>query len=85
TLQPGETRSREQLTDFLSKHRIGTRLLFAGNLIRQPYFKDRVHRVSGTLANTDVVMNRTFWVGLYPGLSTDMLDFTADKLIEFVS
>ncbi|HTP40600.1 MAG TPA: lipopolysaccharide biosynthesis protein RfbH, partial [Steroidobacteraceae bacterium] len=47
TLQPGETRSREQLTDFLSKHRIGTRLLFAGNLIRQPYFKDRVHRVSG--------------------------------------
>jgi CDP-6-deoxy-D-xylo-4-hexulose-3-dehydrase len=83
TLQPDMQSSREQLTDFLSRSRIGTRLLFAGNLTRQPYFKDRTYRVSGALTNTDTIMNRTFWVGIYPGLSTAMLDFTADKLIEF--
>jgi CDP-6-deoxy-D-xylo-4-hexulose-3-dehydrase len=60
-------------------------LLFAGNLTRQPYFRERPHRVSGTLENTDRVMSRTFWIGVYPGLSTDMLDYSADKIIEFLN
>jgi CDP-6-deoxy-D-xylo-4-hexulose-3-dehydrase len=84
TLLPAVAQTREQLTAFLERHKIGTRLLFAGNLTRQPYFRGRPHRVSGTLENTDIVMSRTFWIGVYPGLSTDMLDFAADKIIEFM-
>jgi CDP-6-deoxy-D-xylo-4-hexulose-3-dehydrase len=85
TLLPQVKQTREQVTAFLERHKIGTRLLFAGNLTRQPYFRGRPHRVSGTLENTDLVMARTFWIGVYPGLSTEMLDFSADKLIEFLS
>jgi len=84
TLRPRATKTREQLTAFLDRHKIGTRLLFAGNLTRQPYFRGRPHRVSGTLQNTDVVMERTFWIGVYPGLTETMLDFAADRIIEFL-
>ena len=84
TLLPHVKHTREQLTGFLDKHKVGTRLLFAGNLTRQPYFRDRPHRVSGTLENTDRVMARTFWIGVYPGLSAAMLDYAADKIIEFL-
>jgi CDP-6-deoxy-D-xylo-4-hexulose-3-dehydrase len=83
TLLSHLTQTREQLTAFLDRGKIGTRLLFAGNLTRQPYFRDRAHRVSGTLENTDRVMSHTFWIGVYPGLNADMLDFSADKIIEF--
>ncbi len=85
TLRPQVRQTREQLTRFLDRHKIGTRLLFGGNLTRQPYFRGRPHRVSGTLAITDQIMAQTFWVGLYPGLSSGMLDFSADKIIEFMS
>jgi CDP-4-dehydro-6-deoxyglucose reductase, E1 len=83
TLLPHVTQTREQLTGFLDRHKIGTRLLFAGNLTRQPYFRGRPHRISGTLENTDQVMLGTFWIGVYPGLSTEMLDYSADKILEF--
>jgi CDP-6-deoxy-D-xylo-4-hexulose-3-dehydrase len=76
--------TREQLTGFLDRHKIGTRLLFGGNLTRQPYFQGRPHRISGGLEVTDEIMARTFWIGLYPGLSTEMLDYSADKIIEFL-
>jgi CDP-6-deoxy-D-xylo-4-hexulose-3-dehydrase len=85
TLRPRVSATREQLTAFLERHKIGTRLLFAGNLTRQPYFRDRPHRVSGTLENTDRVMERTFWIGVYPGLTEAMLDYSADKIIEFLT
>ncbi len=83
TMLPAAARTREELTAFLEKHKIGTRLLFAGNLTRQPYFQGRNYRVSGTLENTDTVMERMFWIGVYPGLSAAMLDYSADKIIEF--
>jgi CDP-6-deoxy-D-xylo-4-hexulose-3-dehydrase len=84
TLRPHMRCTREKLTAHLERNKIGTRLLFAGNLTRQPYFSGRPHRVSGTLENTDLIMARTFWIGVYPGLSTEMLDFSADKIIEFL-
>ena len=84
TLLPSATQTREQLTAFLERNKIGTRLLFGGNLTRQLYFRGRPHRISGTLENTDLVMERTFWIGVYPGLTPDMLDFSADKIIEFM-
>ena len=74
--------TRDDLVQHLNANRIGTRLLFAGNLTRQPYFAGRPHRVSGTLENTDLVMARTFWIGVYPGLTPAMLDYAADRLVE---
>jgi CDP-4-dehydro-6-deoxyglucose reductase, E1 len=83
TLKPEANVSRVDLLTYLDQHKIGTRLLFAGNLTRQPYMAGRNYRVSGELTNTDRVMHDTFWIGVFPGLSTEMLDFTAQKLEEF--
>lgn len=74
---------RVDLLNYLDQNKIGTRLLFAGNLTRQPYMTGRNFRVSGTLKNTDVVMNQTFWLGVFPGLQTEHLDFVVDKIEEF--
>jgi len=74
---------REEITRFLDGYKIGTRLLFAGNLLKQPYFKDVEYRVVGDLTHTDRTMNDTFWIGVQPALTKDHLDFVADKLEEF--
>ena len=74
---------RADLISFLDQNRIATRLLFAGNLTRQPYMIGRNFRVSGELRNTDIVMNQTFWLGVWPGLSREQLDYVVDKLEEF--
>ena len=74
---------RTDLINFLDQSKIATRLLFAGNLTRQPYMIGRNFRVSGELTNTDVVMNQTFWLGVWPGLTTQQLDYVVDKLEEF--
>jgi CDP-6-deoxy-D-xylo-4-hexulose-3-dehydrase len=70
---------------FLDERKIGTRLLFAGNLTKQPAYRNVEFRVVGDLTNTDIVMNRTFWVGVFPGLTSHMLDFVADSITEFVT
>ncbi|MCT7942944.1 lipopolysaccharide biosynthesis protein RfbH [Shewanella holmiensis] len=75
--------NRTDLTKYLDQHKIGTRLLFAGNLIRQPYFHNLEYKVVGDLTNTDNTMNNTIWVGIYPGLGEDHLNFIAEKLEEF--
>ena len=74
---------RTDLINFLDQSKIATRLLFAGNLTRQPYMIGRNFRVSGELTNTDTVMNQTFWLGVWPGLTTQQLDYVVDKLEEF--
>ena len=74
---------RTDLINFLDQNKIATRLLFAGNLTSQPYMIGRNFRVSGDLANTDTVMNQTFWLGVWPGLTTQQLDYVVDKLEEF--
>ena len=74
---------RVDLLNYLDQNKIGTRLLFAGNLTRQPYMIGRNYRISGSLTNTDIVMNQTFWLGVFPGLTTEHLDYIADKLDEF--
>jgi CDP-4-dehydro-6-deoxyglucose reductase, E1 len=68
--------SRGELVSYLEEHGVATRQVFAGNLLRQPAYKDIRHRVVGKLSNTDLVMERAFWVGLYPGVSPEMLDYT---------
>ncbi|CAK2409255.1 Lipopolysaccharide biosynthesis protein RfbH [Vibrio crassostreae] len=74
---------RVDLLKFMDQFKIGTRLLFAGNLTRQPYFKDVEYRVVGDLTNTDLIMNNTFWIGVYPGLTSEHLDFVIEKFEEF--
>ena len=83
TIRPESNAQRVDLLNYLDQNKIGTRLLFAGNLARQPYMLDRNFRISGDLTNTDFVMNSSFWVGVYPGLSEEMLSFIADKIEAF--
>jgi len=75
--------TRVDLLRYLDQYKIGTRLLFAGNLTRQPYFKNQKYRVSGELTQTDRVMTDTFWIGVYPGLDISMLDYVVDRLETF--
>jgi CDP-4-dehydro-6-deoxyglucose reductase, E1 len=74
---------RADLINFLEENKIGTRLLFAGNLTKQPYMADRNYRISGELTQTDIVMNQTFWLGTFPALGEAQMDYIADKLKEF--
>lgn len=83
TLKESAGVNRVDLLKFLDQAKIGTRLLFAGNLTRQPYFEQVNYRVSGDLVNTDRVMNQTFWIGIYPGLQQEHLSFVASKFEEF--
>lgn len=80
TVKENSPLSRNQLVQALEQHRIGTRLLFAGNILRQPAYKDIQYRVVGELQNTDRIMNHTFWIGVYPGLTQEMLKYIADVL-----
>lgn len=81
TIRESSPVRRTELLDYLTQKNIGTRLLFAGNLTKQPSMENQNYRVSGSLANTDVVMNDTFWVGIHPALETEALEFIA-KTIE---
>lgn len=83
TIKKEANTNRVDLLRYLDENKIGTRLLFAGNLTRQPYMQGRAFRVSGELTNTDSVMNNTLWLGVYPGLSEGMLDYTIGKLETF--
>lgn len=75
--------NRTDFLKYLDQNKIGTRLLFAGNIVRQPYMVDKKYRISGDLTNTDHVMNNSFWIGVYPGLTKEMLDFIIDRFETF--
>lgn len=77
--------TREDLIRALDAKKIGTRLLFGGNLLRQPAYQDCVYRVVGSLPNTDFVMNNVFWLGVYPGLTEPMLEYVADAIRAILS
>lgn len=75
---------RVDLLNYLDQAKIGTRLIFAGNLVRQPYMIGRNYRISGELTQTDVVMNDSFWVGIYPGLDEQQLEYIASTIETFL-
>ncbi|WP_386413041.1 lipopolysaccharide biosynthesis protein RfbH [Stutzerimonas stutzeri] len=83
TLKESSGVKRVDLLKYLDQYKIGTRLLFAGNLTRQPYFKNIEYRVVGALTNTDRTMNQTFWLGVQPSLSQEHFEFVGEKLEEF--
>lgn len=85
TLDPKHPVNREDLLRFLESRKIGTRLLFAGNITKQPAYKDVNFRKVGSLQNTDTVMLRSFWVGVYPGLTTRMLDYVIESISDFMT
>lgn len=82
-VRPDAPFNRDSIVRHLEGNKIGTRLLFAGNLVRQPAYKDLNYRVVGDLANSDYVMNQVFWVGVYPGITPRMLDFVVGTFHEF--
>lgn len=84
TLRDNSPTSRGDLIVYLDQCKIGTRLLFAGNLTRQPYMTGRNFRISGELTNTDVVMHNTFWIGVQPALCEEMLDYSAGRIEAFL-
>jgi CDP-6-deoxy-D-xylo-4-hexulose-3-dehydrase len=84
TLRENAPVSRVDLLTYLDQEKIGSRLLFAGNLTRQPYMIGRNFRVSGELTNTDTVMNNTFWIGLQPALTENMLEYSAGKIESYL-
>jgi CDP-6-deoxy-D-xylo-4-hexulose-3-dehydrase len=76
--------TRLDLLTYLDQNKVGTRLLFAGNLTRQPYMADAEYRISGDLSNTDNVMDNTFWIGVQPALTREMLEFAAQKIESYL-
>lgn len=84
TLKEDAPVSRVQLLQYLDENKVGTRLLFAGNLTRQPYMIGRNFRISGELSNTDIVMNNTFWIGVQPALTEEMMEFSVSKIEAFL-
>ncbi|HNA90257.1 MAG TPA: lipopolysaccharide biosynthesis protein RfbH [Anaerolineales bacterium] len=83
-VRPGAGINRNQVVQFLESRKIGTRLLFGGNLTRQPAYKNIPHRVAAPLENSDFIMNNVFWLGVYPGLTNEMLDFVSESLHEVI-
>jgi CDP-6-deoxy-D-xylo-4-hexulose-3-dehydrase len=83
TVKPDAPFSRNELVQWLDGRRIATRQLFAGNLLRQPAYRDVPHRVVGDLTNTDLVMRGTFWLGVYPGITDAMVDYVVDTVRTF--
>lgn len=80
TVKPNSPKTRNQIVQELNENKIGTRLIFGGNLLRQPAFIGTPRRVIGDLVNTDRIMNDTFWIGVWPGLTISMLDYMAENL-----
>ena len=84
TVRSDARKTRNQIVKELNEAKIATRLLFGGNLLRQPAFAGTPRRVFGELKNTDIIMNQTFWIGVWPGLTTQMLDYVIETLEEIL-
>ena len=84
TIRENKYFNRNDLIQELDKNKIGTRLLFSGNVVKQPYMKNYQHRVVGPLTNTNIVLNSTFWLGVYPGLTHQMIEFSCKVISKFI-
>jgi CDP-6-deoxy-D-xylo-4-hexulose-3-dehydrase len=85
TIEPSSGIDREELLRHLDEKKIGTRLMFAGNVLKQPAYVNAGMRATGPLTNSDIALKHSFWVGVFPGLNETMLDYLAETIINFVS
>ena len=85
TIRNSSTINRLELLLYLDEKKIGTRLLFGGNLIRQPYFDGVTYRVFGSLEGTEKIAHDTFWLGLFHGISPDQIDYACEAIKDYVS
>ena len=84
SVKPDAPFTRNDLVKYLNENKIGTRLLFAGNIVKQPYMIGRNYRIVGELTNSDFIMNNTFWIGVYPGIDDSMIDYVYYIIEEFI-
>jgi CDP-6-deoxy-D-xylo-4-hexulose-3-dehydrase len=84
TVKTGQRFTRMDIMRFLNDKGIGTRLVFAGNVVRQPAYKDVKFHIDGTLTNSDYIMANTFWVGSWHGLTVEQMEYTAEIISEFI-
>lgn len=85
TIKDSAPFTRNEITKHLDSHKIGTRLFFAGNATKQPYMESQEYRVIGKLENTDKIMNDTFWIGLYQGITPEMIDYVVEVIGDFIN
>ena len=76
--------AEEKLIEYLNENEIGTRLLFGGNIIKQPYMKYHKYKISGSLTNSNKIMNNSFWVGIYPGLNRGHMNYISKVIHQYV-
>ena len=85
TVKNSKKINRNNLVKYLNNYNIGTRLMFAGNIIKQPYLKDLNYRIVGNLKNSDKIMNNSFWVGIYPGLKKSNINYISKILHQYIA
>ncbi len=83
TVKDNDIFSRWDIVTYLEKNKIMTRMLFGGNLTRQPAYEDVKYKIHGNLTNTDIIMNNTFFIGVYPGITDEMIDYIIDTFNSF--
>lgn len=85
TIRKNKFFTRDEIISYLNKRNIGTRLLFAGNVTKQPYMKKNKYKISGKLKNTDLIMKNTFWLGVFPGLEKKHLQYVIEEISNFIN
>ena len=77
--------SRNELTEYLEKNKIGTRNIFSGNLLRHPAYLDLKYKTAGKIVNADIVMKNAFWIGVYPGITDKIVEYIEKTITTFIN
>ena len=84
TVKENKFFDRNKLVNFLNENRVSTRLMFGGNLIKQPAYEGKNFKIHGDLNNANIVMNSTFWIGVYPGITNEMIEYIFETFNKFL-